>query len=124
MTCDRLGAGVFPGESSPQACPDLARRSPTELGVPLRTRLIRTFLGTMIAILALLSVGLTAPADGPFTIDLRPAFFSLDPQSIAESRAHAIGLDVDVKFGSLHLHYKWTAIPLAPPTTKTPGTLL
>ena len=93
-------------------------------GVSLRTRLIQTFLGTMIAILALLSVGLTAPADGPFTIDLRPAFFSLDPQSIAESRAHAIGLDVDVKFGSLHLHYKWTAIPLAPPTTKTPGTLL
>jgi hypothetical protein len=55
----------------------------------------------MIAILALLSVGLTAPADGPFTIDLRPAFFSLDPQSIAESRAHATS-DVD-KFGSLHL---------------------
>jgi hypothetical protein len=77
----------------------------------------------MIAILALLSVGLTAPADGPFTIDLRPAFLSLDPQSIAESRAHALGLDVDVKFGSLHLHYKWTAIPLTP-TTKMPGTLL
>jgi hypothetical protein len=91
--------------------------------VSIRTRLIRTFLGTIIAILALLSVGLTAPADGPFTIDLRPAFLSLDPQSIAESRAHALGLDVDVKFGSLHLHYKWTAIPLTP-TTKMPGTLL
>jgi hypothetical protein len=91
--------------------------------VSLRTRLIRTFFGTIIAILALLSVGLTAPADGPFTIDLRPAFLRLDPQSIAESRAHALGLDVDVKFGSLHLHYKWTAIPLTP-TTKMPGTLL
>jgi hypothetical protein len=78
----------------------------------------------MIALVALLSVGLTAPADGPFTIDVRPAFLSLDPESIAESRAHAIGLDVDVKFGSLHLHYKWTAIPLAPTSTKTPGTLL
>jgi len=78
----------------------------------------------MIALVALLSVGLTAPADGPLTIDVRPAFLSLDPESIAESRAHAIGLDVDVKFGSLHLHYKWTAIPLAPTSTKTPGTLL
>ena len=78
----------------------------------------------MIALVALLSVGLTAPADGPFTIDVRPAFLSLDPESIAESRAHAIGLDVNVKFGSLHLHYKWTAIPLAPTSTKTPGTLL
>jgi hypothetical protein len=73
---------------------------------------------------ALLSVGLTAPADGLFTIDVRPAFLSLDPEAIAESRAHAIGVDVDVKFGSLHLHYKWTAIPLAPATTKTPVTLL
>jgi hypothetical protein len=59
----------------------------------------------MIVIVALLSVGLTAPASGPFTID-------------------AIGLDVRVKFGSLHFHYKWTAIPLAPATTKMPGTLL
>ena len=33
-TCDRFGAGVFPGESSPRACPDLARRSPTELACP------------------------------------------------------------------------------------------
>ena len=78
----------------------------------------------MIAIVALLSVGLTAPADGLFTIDVRPAFLSLDPEAIAESRAHAIGVDVDVKFGRLHLHYKWTAIPLTPATTKTPGTLL
>jgi hypothetical protein len=92
--------------------------------VALRTRLIQTVLGTMILIVALLSVGLTAPADGPFTIDVRPAFLSLDPESIAEARAHAIGLDVDVKFGSLHLHYKWTAIPLAPTTTKMPNTLL
>jgi len=75
-------------------------------------------------VVALLSVGLTAPPDGPFTIGVRPAFLSLDPESIAESRAHVIGVDVDVKFGSLHLHYKWTAIPLTPPTTKTPGTLL
>jgi len=78
----------------------------------------------MIVLVALLSVGLTAPASSPFTIDVRPAFLSLDPESIAEARAHAIGLDVRVKFGSLHFHYKWTAIPLAPATTKMPGTLL
>jgi len=78
----------------------------------------------MIAIVALLSVGLTAPASSPFTIAVRPAFLSLDPESIAEARAHAIGIDVRVKFGSLHFHYKWTAIPLAPSTTKMPGTLL
>jgi len=92
--------------------------------VSLRTRLARTFVGTLIALVALVSVGLTAPADGPFTIDLHPAFFRIDPEAVAESRAHALGLDVDIKFGTIHLHFKWSAIPLAPATTKSPGTLL
>ena len=90
----------------------------------LRRRLVRTIVGTMIALAALVSVGLTAPADGPFTIDLQPAFFRLDPEAVAESRAHALGLDVDIKLGTVHLHYKWSAIPLAPATTKSPETLL
>ena len=51
-------------------------------------------------------------------------FFRLDPESIAESRAHALGLDVDVKFGTLHMHFKWSAIQLTPTTTKSQGTLL
>ena len=55
---------------------------------------------------------LTAPADGPFTIDLHPAFFRLDPEAVAESQAHALGLDVDIKLGTVHLHFKWSAIPL------------
>jgi hypothetical protein len=92
--------------------------------MPLRTRFARTLAGTLIVVAALVSVGLTAPADGPFTIGLRPAFFRLDPEALAESRAHALGLDVDIKFGTLHLHFKWSAIPLTPATTKAPGTLL
>ena len=92
--------------------------------MPLRTRLARTLVGTLIVFAALVSVGLTAPADGPFTIGVRPVFFRLDPASIAESRAHALGLDVDIKFGTLHLHFAWSAIPLTPATTKPTGTLL
>jgi hypothetical protein len=92
--------------------------------VPLRTRLARTLVATLIACAALVSVGLTAPADGLFTIDVHPVFLRLDPAAIAESRAQALGLNVDVKFGTLHLHFKWSAIPLTPGTTKSPGTLL
>jgi hypothetical protein len=92
--------------------------------VSLRTRLARTIVGTLIALAAFVSVGLTAPADGPFTIGLHPVFFRLDPEAVAESRAHALGLDVDIKLGTVHLHFKWSAIPLAPATTKSPETLL
>ena len=92
--------------------------------MPLRTRLARTLIGTLIVFVALVSVGLTAPADGPFTIGVRPAFFRLDAEALAESRAHALGLDVDIKFGTLHLHLEWSAIPLTPVTTKSAGTLL
>jgi hypothetical protein len=93
-------------------------------GVPLRTRIARTLGGTLIAVAGLVSVGLTAPPDGPFTIDVQTVFFRLDPAAVAESRAHALGLDVDIKFGTLHLHYEWSAIPLAPASTKPSGTLL
>jgi len=73
----------------------------------------------MILFTALVSVGMTAPADGPFTIDVHPIFMRLDAASIAESRAHALGLNVDVKFGTMHLHYTWSAIPLTRETTKS-----
>ena len=86
--------------------------------MPLRTRIVRALLGTLILFTALVSVGMTAPADGPFTIDVHPVFMRLDAASIAESRAHALGLNVDVKFGTMHLHYTWSAIPLTPATTK------
>jgi hypothetical protein len=92
--------------------------------VSLRTRVARTFVGTLILFAALVSVGLTAPAEGPFTIGVRPMFMRLDPVAIAESQAHALRLDLDIKFGGLHLHYQWSAIPLTPATTKAAGTLL
>jgi hypothetical protein len=92
--------------------------------MPLRIRIARAVIGTLILVVALVSVGLTAPPDGPFTIDVQPVFFRLDPASVAASRAHALGLDVDIKFGTLHLHYKWSAIPLTPATTTPPGNLL
>lgn len=89
-----------------------------------RTRVARTLAATLIVFAALVSVGLTAPADAPFTIDVQPMFMRLDPAAIAESRAHALGLDLDIRFGRLHLHYQWSAIPLTPTTTKSAGTLL
>jgi hypothetical protein len=92
--------------------------------VSLHTRLVRALIGALIVVAAVVSVGLTAPAEGPFTIGVHPDFFRLDPESVAQSRASALGLDVDVKFGSMHLHFKWSAIPLAPPTTKSPADLL
>jgi hypothetical protein len=91
--------------------------------VPLRTRIAQTALATAIAIVALVSVGLTAPPAGPFTIDVEPVFMRLDAASIAESRAHVLAVKVNVKVGSLHLHYQWSAIPLTPVTTK-PGSAL
>jgi hypothetical protein len=92
--------------------------------VSLHARLRRTAVATLIVLAALVSVGLTAPTNGPFTIGVRPAFFRLDPESIAESRAHALGLEVDVKFGTMHVHFSWSAIRLAPATTKSPAALL
>lgn len=92
--------------------------------MPLRTRVARTLVGTLIVFAALVSVGLTAPPDGPFRISVRPVFFRLDAASIAESRAHALRLDVDITFWTLHVHVAWSAIPLTPSSTKPTGTLL
>lgn len=92
----------------------------------LRQRVARTLIGTAILFAACISVGLTAPADSPFTIGIRPVFLRLDAQAVAESRARALGLDIDIKLGTLHLHFGWSAIPLAElaaPSTK-PGTTL
>jgi hypothetical protein len=92
--------------------------------VPLRTRVARTLIGTLIVFAALVSVGVTAPPDGLFTIAVRPVFLRLGAQAIAESRARALGLDVDIKFGALHLHFAWSAISLMPASTKPAPTLL
>jgi hypothetical protein len=64
----------------------------------------------MLLCTAALSVGLTSPAESLFTIDVRPVLLQMDPASVAEARARALGLDVDVKLGSLHMHLGWSAI--------------
>jgi len=76
--------------------------------VPLRARFARTVAGTLILLIALVSVGLTSPADGPFSIGVRAIF---------------LGFDIDIKIGAAHLRYHWSAIPPAPPSTKTPDPL-
>jgi hypothetical protein len=102
----------FVSKSPDGHCLNLARDWPDRRLVTLRQRLARTLVGTLIFVAACVSVGLTAPADGPFSIGIRPVF---------------LGIDVDIKVGTLHLHYGWSAIPLAalrPASTKPAGTLL
>jgi hypothetical protein len=95
--------------------------------VTIRKRLARTAAGTLILFAALVSVGLTAPADGPFTIDIKPVFLRLDASSLEQSRAGALGLDVDIRIGTIHVHFAWSAVPMASltaPSTKEPRALL
>jgi hypothetical protein len=69
--------------------------------VPLQQPLlgvVRATIATLALAVALIAVGLTAPADGPFSIALRPVFLRL-------------GVDLDVKVGSVHLHASWSALP-------------
>jgi hypothetical protein len=83
-------------------------------------------MGTLIVLAASVSVGLTAPVDGPFTIAVRPVFLRLD-EAPDQSRARALGLDIDIKFGTVRLHFGWSAISLAsltPASTKCVSTLL
>jgi hypothetical protein len=88
--------------------------------VPLRQRVAQALVGAAILIAAFVTVGLTAPADGPLTIGIRPVFLRVDPEAIAQSRARALGLEVDVKLWTLHLHFAWSAIPLTTdPDTST-----
>jgi len=60
---------------------------------------------------ALVAVGLTAPADAAFSIVVRPVFVTL-------------GIDVDVRIASRHLHFSWSAIPPSTASTKGAGTSL
>ena len=42
--------------------------------------------------------------DGIFSIAIHPVFLRIDPAAVAGSRARALGLDVDMKVGAMHLH--------------------
>jgi hypothetical protein len=68
-------------------------------------------LSGLILITALVSVGVTAPADGPFSVAIHPVLLRVEPTAIERSRA--LGLDIDVKLGRMHLHFGWTALPLS-----------
>lgn len=74
---------------------------------------MRALVGAAILFTAVITVGMTAPADGIFSIAIQPVFMRVDPAAVAESRARALGLDVDVKLGAMHLHLVWSAIPLS-----------
>jgi hypothetical protein len=77
--------------------------------VSLRNWLARTVAATLIFVSALVSVGLTAPAEAPFVIRVRAIF---------------LGLDVDIKIGTAHVGFNWSAIPLTQATTKRSAALL
>jgi len=96
----------------------VARSSPLRRGVTLRKQLARLLAGVAIIATALTSVGLTAPSDGPFSLRIRPVLLRVDPDAIAESRAHALGVDIDLKVGGMHVHLGWSAIPLLISSTK------
>lgn len=65
--------------------------------MPFRTRLVRLLAATVIVFTALVGVGITAPVDAPFTIAIRPVFVNL-------------GIDVDIKVWTMHLHFAWSAL--------------
>lgn len=93
-------------------------------GVRSHKWLSRVLMGLLVLVTAVGAVGLTAPADGPFSIAFHPVFVRLDPAAIAESRARALGFDVDIKIGSMHLHLSWSAVPISSPTTNKQADLL
>jgi len=66
-------------------------------GVSFRNWVARITLTVFVLTTALVSVGLTAPADGLFSIAVHPVF---------------LGLAVDVKVGALQRHFAWSVLPL------------
>jgi len=78
--------------------------------VPLRTRLLRLVAATLIVFTAMVGVGVTAPADAPFSIAIRPVFVNL-------------GVDIDIKVWTMHLHFAWSALPAASSTKRDNATI-
>lgn len=74
--------------------------------MPPRTRFAKGLLGALVLVTAILTVGLTASSDGLFSIAIRPVFLRL-------------GIDIDVKIGTMHLHAGWSALDTDPVTTKS-----
>jgi hypothetical protein len=72
-----------------------------------KAAVIRAALTTVTLFVALVTVGLTAPADGLFTIRVQPVFLRL-------------GVDLDLKVGSMHIHGSWSALS-EPASTNSAG---
>jgi hypothetical protein len=87
--------------------------------VRVRIWLARTLLGALLMTTALVTVGLTAPADGAFSIAVHPVLLRLDRAAIEESRARALGLDIDIRIGGMHVHLGWSALPFSAMTTNS-----
>jgi hypothetical protein len=68
--------------------------------------LTKGLFASLVLVVAIVTVGLTASPEAPFSIELRPVFLRL-------------GIDLDVKLGSMHLHASWSA--LADESTKAGG---
>jgi hypothetical protein len=66
--------------------------------VPARQPLVKSVIVALAVAVAVLTVGLTASTESLFSISVHTAFLRL-------------GVDVDVKFGSFHLHASWSALP-------------
>lgn len=64
----------------------------------------RAFGMAMAIVVALIAVGLTASPDGPFSIAVTPV-------------PHRLGIDLDVKVLSIHLHTGWSALPSTKPAS-------
>jgi len=60
--------------------------------------LFKGVFAAFVLVVAIVTVGLTASTESPFSIVIHPVFLRL-------------GVDVDVKIGSLHLHGSWSALP-------------
>jgi hypothetical protein len=73
-----------------------------------RQPLVKGFIAALAMAVAVLTVGLTASAESPFSISVHTAFLRL-------------GVDVDIRLGSFHLHASWSALPDAPAVNQTGG---
>ena len=91
-------------------------RCGTEFASFRAVRSLRQSLFVLFAVAtALLAVGLSAPSDGVFSIAIQPVLWRVDAAAVAESRAGALGLDVDLKLGPMHMHGSWSLLPLSAP---------
>ncbi len=59
---------------------------------------LKGLIAALALVVAVVTVGLTASTEAPFSIAVHPVFLRL-------------GVDVDVKIGSMHLHASWSALP-------------